>query len=65
MLRAGVFVALDNDDDFAEVTIDPVTGTISWPNGVDVDPDVRHGDFVPVSEAPPRLLREYRLRPTA
>ncbi|HEY5856255.1 MAG TPA: DUF2442 domain-containing protein [Aldersonia sp.] len=65
MLRAGVFASLDNDDDFAEVSIDPVAGTICWPNGIDVDPDVLHGDFVPGSGTPPRLLREYRLRPTA
>ena len=41
-----------------------LAGTICWPNGVDLDPDVLHGDFEPASSRPPRVLREYRLRPT-
>jgi len=36
-----------NDDLFNEVRIDPEIGTITWPNGADLDPDVLHGDFEP------------------
>jgi hypothetical protein len=32
---------------FAKVRVDPESGTITWPNGVDFDPDVLHGDFEP------------------
>ena len=41
-----VFDAIAKDDAvFAEVAIDPELGTISWPNGVHLDPDVLHGDY--------------------
>src|ERR687898_3437003 len=63
-LRGGVLAALADEHVFAQVSIDPVAGTISWPNGVDLDPDVLHGDFEPESGRAPQLLREYRLRPT-
>ena len=32
-----------NDDLFAEVRVDPDIGTITWPNGADLDPAVLHG----------------------
>ena len=50
---------------FALVSLDEVAGTISWPNGVDLDPDVLHGDYEPVNGKAAKVLREYRLRPTA
>ena len=64
-LRGGVFTELEDAAYFAQATVDPVGGTICWPNGVDLDPDVLHGDFEPARGSGPRLLREYRLRPTA
>jgi hypothetical protein len=30
---------------FAQVRVDPELGTVVWPNGYDLDPDVLHGDF--------------------
>lgn len=36
---------------FQAVRVDPETGTLSWPNGADLDPDVLHGDFEPSSRA--------------
>ena len=38
--KGGVFTALQNADSFAQVTVDREAGTICWPNGVDLDPDV-------------------------
>jgi hypothetical protein len=32
---------------FAQVAVDRELGTIGWPNGADLDPDVLHGDFEP------------------
>jgi len=38
--RSGVFVPLQDIHYFAKVAVDPEAGTIVWPNGVDLDPDV-------------------------
>jgi len=63
--RGGVFEQLEDTEFFAQVAVDPVAGTIAWPSGVDLDPDVLHGDHEPASGHPPAVLREYRLRTTA
>ena len=36
----GVFAALREPAAFAEVRVDPSLGTVVWPNGADLDPDV-------------------------
>jgi hypothetical protein len=36
----GVFVALKDETFFAKVQVNPEWGTIFWPNGADLDPDV-------------------------
>ena len=47
-----VFQTIANDDEeFRKVRVDPDLGTICWPNGADLDPDVLHGDAEPVSNA--------------
>jgi len=38
--RRGVFAALQDPAFFSRVTVDPEAGTIVWPNGADLDPDV-------------------------
>ena len=38
----GVFKPLKNPVEFAKVRVDRESGTIVWPNGVDLDPDVLH-----------------------
>ena len=50
-----VFEDIAADDQlFAQVAVDPELGTIGWPNGADLDPDVLHGDFEPTT--PPEHL---------
>jgi hypothetical protein len=36
----GIFAALLDETEFARVRIDPKSGTVVWPNGADLDPDV-------------------------
>lgn len=64
VLKGGVLEPLRDPSLFGQVTVDGVAGTVCWPNGVDLDPDVLHGDHEPASGSPPVLLKEYRLRPT-
>jgi Protein of unknown function (DUF2442) len=37
----------ENRELFRQVRVDAELGTIVWPNGADMDPDVLHGDFEP------------------
>lgn len=39
---------LQNPDYFRQVSVDTELGTVVWPNGYDLDPDVLHGDHKPV-----------------
>jgi hypothetical protein len=41
----------ENPELFAQVHVDEELGTIVWPNGADMDPDVLHGDFDPAETA--------------
>lgn len=38
--RGGLFAALQDPAFFAQVSVDHEAGTIVWPNGVDLDPDM-------------------------
>jgi len=50
LLWGPVFEEIANNDEvFAQVKVDPEIGTIVWPNGADLDPDVLHGDHEPVN----------------
>jgi len=57
----GIFESIDDDVSFAEVSVDPVAGTVCWPGGLDLDPDVLHGDHEPATGISAVLTREYRL----
>jgi len=39
----GVFGPLRDTAYFAQVRVDPELGTVVWPNGADLDPDVLYG----------------------
>jgi hypothetical protein len=41
-----VFEPLRDPDVFRQVAVDGELGTIVWPNGADMDPDVLHGDRI-------------------
>ena len=56
----GVFTQIRDDRDaFEAVTVDRDFGTIMWPGGVDLDPDVLRGDELPASGAaiPRRVIQ--------
>lgn len=59
----GVLAIIDDDDVFPNVTVDAVARTVTWPEGVDFDPDVLHGDQAPASGTGPKLLREHHREP--
>jgi Protein of unknown function (DUF2442) len=40
--RGGQFAPLRDPAFFAQVNLDAEAGTIAWPNGLDLDPDVLH-----------------------
>ena len=46
----GVFAPLKDPAYFSQVCVDPELGTVSWPNGADLDPDVLYGHLVPDSD---------------
>jgi hypothetical protein len=58
--RTGVFAALQQPGFFARVSVDEEAGTIVWPNGADLDPDVlydaAHGTEVITSNGERRGL---------
>jgi len=54
----GVLATVDDDVVFAGAAVDAVAGTVCWTNGIDLDPDVLHGDRAPASAVQPRVLRE-------
>ncbi len=53
--RGGVFAPLEDVDFFKQVQVDPEAGTIVWPNGVDLCPDVLYSQ---VTGKPIRSERE-------
>ena len=46
--HTGVLGALQDPAQFAQVRVDPDAGTIVWPNGADLDPDVLYEAAVSV-----------------
>lgn len=50
----GIFAPLKDHVEFLKVCVDPELGTICWPNGADLDPDVLYakitGEAISVSQ---------------
>lgn len=50
LARGGVFTPIRDDRaTFEAVYVDHESGTVAWPGGVDLDPDVLRGDQKPAS----------------
>lgn len=58
----GVLEPLNDPVMFARARVDDAAGTVRWPDGVDLDPDVLHGDHEPADGPAPTVLAEYHLR---
>lgn len=52
----GVFAALRDPAFFRQVRVEPDIGTIVWPNGADVCPDVLYQRSTPVAATPRRSI---------
>lgn len=47
-LHGPIFESIrDDPDEFRTVSVDPELGTVVWPNGADIDPDVLYEGLVP------------------
>lgn len=57
-LRGPVFDLIRSDPQvFRSVTVDPRMGTVVWPNGADIDPDVLYQGLQPAwAESQPQFL---------
>ncbi len=64
-VTVGVLATLADPETFAAVAVDDVGGTITWPSGIDFDPDVLHGDAAAAVDFVPLVVHECRLRSTA
>lgn len=51
-LSGPVFEALRDPDYFRRVTVDPEIGTVVWPNGADLAPEVLHDEVLQPSPTP-------------
>ena len=57
----GIFAPLRDPAVFAQVRIHPELGTVAWPNGADLDPDVLHAELSGTAIAvPPPPSRRTR-----
>lgn len=45
--RGSLLAPLDDPAYFAQVRVDADAGTVAWPNGLDLAPEVLHGDYPP------------------
>jgi hypothetical protein len=57
----GITEQLNSNDFLALVGIDPVTKTLSWPNGIDLDAEILHGDFAPTTGEYFSVVREENI----
>jgi hypothetical protein len=46
----GALSSLNDEEFLAQVDVDPVSGTLTWPGGIDLDPLVLRGAHTPVGD---------------
>ncbi|MDQ6614515.1 MAG: DUF2442 domain-containing protein [Actinomycetota bacterium] len=49
-VQGSLVKTLDDPDYFAQVRVDRDAGTVVWPNGLDLAPEVLHGDYLPAND---------------
>jgi hypothetical protein len=64
MLAGPVLKRLRDARLFAQLSVDTVAGTLAWPGGIDLDPDVLHGDHEPATGQGPTLINQHHLSQT-
>ena len=62
LLQGPIFEPLLDRTYFRRVLLDPVSGTVVWPNGTDLAPEALYD--LPVEEAPTRRSANKRLQRT-
>ncbi len=53
LVGKGVFAAWNDEDDFKKVFVDEESGTIAWPNGLDLAPDALYHRLQEATSAAP------------
>ena len=62
LLKGPIFQPLLDPDFFGQVLLDPVAGTVVWPNGADVAPETLYA-LPEEAELPPRTRARSSIRP--
>ncbi len=58
----GIFAPLKTQAEFRKVSVDPELGTICWPNGADLDPDVLYAKVTGEDISIPESLQSREVR---
>ncbi len=49
LVGSGVFERWQDEDEFMRVTIDPESGTVTWPGDIDIAPDALYRELTAVA----------------
>lgn len=52
LVGRGVFSAWDDESEFQKISVDPESGTVAWPSGLDLAPDALRTRLLEVSATP-------------
>jgi hypothetical protein len=56
----GYLEPLNRDDFLAQVSVDQIAQTLCWPDNIDLDPEVLHGEYEPATGAYFTVVNEFR-----
>ena len=51
LVGKGIFGSWEDEGEFLKVTVDPESGTVSWPGGIDLAPDSLYGKITGASQS--------------